>query len=77
MPFQSRAHPLPRIEGSDQVMLATRMATGVLTNRNAEQVARYGQPVACDVATHLALYDVDALVAALLTVARRKRRRVA
>lgn len=53
--------------------LATRIAVAALLNRHPDQVSRHAEPVACDVATRLALYDVDDVEAAV----KRLRRRVA
>lgn len=47
----------PRLAG--RRMLASRTTTAVLVNRHTNVVARYCQPVACDVRTKTELYDVD------------------
>jgi len=54
MTTMSIAHR-PRLAG--QLMLGTRQAAGVLTGRHPDLVRQRCRPVACDVVTHVPLYD--------------------
>lgn len=65
----SKAHHRPRLAGD--LMLATRVATATLLRRHPDQISRHAAPVACDVATRQALYDVDE--AARIVSPRRRR----
>lgn len=62
---------LPRLV--DGVMLASRVATAAMLSRHPDQISRHNQPIACDLRTHLELYDVDAVERSLA----KRRRRVA
>lgn len=53
--------------------LATRVGAATLLNRHPDLVSRHAEPVACDVSSKLALYDLDEVEAAVTT----RRRRVA
>lgn len=50
-------HHKPRLIGP--VMLGTRLTAAVLIERHPDQVRRRCRPVACDVSTRAALYDLD------------------
>jgi len=52
-------------------MLGTRLTTAALTARHENQVRRHCEPVACDVASHALLYDLDACAAVLDPLGRR------
>jgi len=52
-------------------MLATRQSIGYFAHRHVDQVSRHCEPIACDVATQLLLYDLDACLDTLATRRRR------
>ena len=64
-------HHAPRLAGG--MILCTRSAAAALVERHPSELSRHAQPIACDVKTRLALYDVQTVE----TIFRRKRRRVA
>lgn len=59
----------PRLIG--ELLLGTRHAASVLVHRHVDQVRRRCQPVACDVRTKAALYDLDDVAAQFADVPRR------
>lgn len=65
------AHHKPKL--IDNVMLGTDRAVAVFAGRHRRQVARYCEPVACDVASRLELYDVYAELDKLQAIPRRYR----
>jgi hypothetical protein len=69
MTTMSIAHR-PRLAG--QLMLGTRQAAGVLTGRHPDLVRQRCRPVACDVVTHVPLYDLDQVAAAFRSTPRRR-----
>ena len=50
-------HHRPRLIGSS--MLGTRKTAAVLIHRHPDQIRRHCEPIACDVPTKAALYDLD------------------
>lgn len=64
------SHHRPRLT-PDDVVLGTLYTTAAITGRHRDQVARYCQPVACDVGSRLALYDVLAAHDTLKAIPRR------
>lgn len=59
----------PRLVGD--VLIGTRQAAALLVHRHRDQVRRHCRPIACDVATKAALYDLDAVAEAFRDTRRR------
>jgi hypothetical protein len=62
-------HHRPRLEGD--LHLGTRLAAAVLSERHPDQISRHVEPIACDVETRLALYDLAEVEAAVSALKRR------
>jgi hypothetical protein len=54
------------------LMLGTRQAAAVLLHRHPDLIRRACVPVACDLASHALLYDLDAAALVFASVQRRR-----
>lgn len=64
-----KAFTATRIEGG--LMLGSRAAAAAYAHRHPNLVRRHCEPVACDVRTHAALYDLTAACDTLKALGRR------
>jgi hypothetical protein len=62
----------PRAAGD--LILATRLAVAAYAHRHEQVVRRHCRPIACDVATHALLFDLEEACSLLKPLSRRFRR---